>query len=177
MKSLDFGRYALCICVAVAMLAGCGGSQTPVGAPGTMPQASAISMFRGTSSSRHLYVADPGSGAIYRYALTNGLPQTSPDEVFAKIPGVDYLGVDRAGHIYAAGSNNSGGFVQKFSAGGTLLGKIALDISVGSFAVDNDGFMYVAPDAYGDQAFTYSPKSFKSSGPAQPSDADGRRRQ
>jgi hypothetical protein len=115
-----------------------------------------------------LYVADPGSGAIYRYALADGLPQTSPDEVFAKVPGVDYLGVDGAGHIYAAGSENSSGFVQKFSAGGALLGKIAIDISVGSFAVDNDGFMYVAPDIYGNQAFTYSPKSFKSSGHAKP---------
>ena len=115
-----------------------------------------------------MYVADPGSSAIYRYALTNGLPQTSPDEVFAKLPGVDYLGVDRAGHIYAAGSESSGGFVEKFSADGTLLGKIALDTPVGSFAVDNDGYMYVAPYAYKDQAFTYSPKSFKSSGPAQP---------
>ena len=91
-----------------------------------------------------------------------------PTKFLRKIPGVGYLGVDRAGHIYAAGSDNSGGFVQKFSAAGTLLGKLTLDVSVASFAVDNDGFMYVAPDAYGDQAFTYSPKSFKSSGPAQP---------
>ena len=36
MKSLDFGRYALCICTAVAMLAACGGSQPPIGAPGAM---------------------------------------------------------------------------------------------------------------------------------------------
>jgi hypothetical protein len=38
MKSLNLGRYALCSCVATAMLAGCGGSQPPVGAPGAMPQ-------------------------------------------------------------------------------------------------------------------------------------------
>jgi hypothetical protein len=37
MKSSDFGRYALSSCVAVAMLAGCGGSQPPIGAPGAMP--------------------------------------------------------------------------------------------------------------------------------------------
>ncbi|HXB82893.1 MAG TPA: hypothetical protein VNU22_06035 [Candidatus Acidoferrum sp.] len=35
MRSLDFSRYALSSCVAVAMLAGCGGSQPPIGAPGT----------------------------------------------------------------------------------------------------------------------------------------------
>jgi len=163
MRISGFSHFALGSCVTAALLAGCGAlrqtqgdMQPPIGAPGA------------TTSSHHLYVADPGSGAIYRYALTNGLPQTSPDEVFAKLPGVDYLGVDREGHIYAAGSDSGGGFVQKFSAAGTLLGKIALDTPVGSFAVDKDGFMYVAPEAYKDQAFTYSPKSFKTSGPAQP---------
>jgi hypothetical protein len=38
MKSLDFGRYTLSSCVAAAMLAGCGGSQPPMSAPGAMPQ-------------------------------------------------------------------------------------------------------------------------------------------
>jgi hypothetical protein len=38
MRSLDFIRYALSSCVAAAMLAGCGGSQPPIGAPGAMPQ-------------------------------------------------------------------------------------------------------------------------------------------
>jgi len=33
MKSLGFCRYALRSCVAAAMLAGCGGSQLPIGAP------------------------------------------------------------------------------------------------------------------------------------------------
>jgi hypothetical protein len=161
MKTVIASRYVLSISLAASSLVGCG-------TLGAMQQGPATSIFHGKSSSHHLYVADPGSGAIYRYVLTSGLPQTSPDEVFANIPGVEYLGVDRAGNIYAAGSDSSGGFVQKFSAGGALLGKIALNTSVGSFAVDNDGFMYVAPDAYSNQAFTYSPKSFKSSGPAQP---------
>lgn len=38
MKVSNFSRYAFCICVAVAILAGCGGSQSPIGAPGAMPQ-------------------------------------------------------------------------------------------------------------------------------------------
>jgi hypothetical protein len=42
MKNFDFSRYALCSCVAVAMLAGCGGSQPPIGVPGAMPQTSTI---------------------------------------------------------------------------------------------------------------------------------------
>jgi hypothetical protein len=34
MRSLGLGRYALRITVATAMLAGCGGSQPPIGVPG-----------------------------------------------------------------------------------------------------------------------------------------------
>jgi hypothetical protein len=41
-KSLGIGRYALSSWVAAAMLAGCGGSRPPIGAPGTMPQSRAI---------------------------------------------------------------------------------------------------------------------------------------
>jgi hypothetical protein len=37
MIRLDFSRYALCS-YAAAMLARCGGSQPPIGAPGAMPQ-------------------------------------------------------------------------------------------------------------------------------------------
>jgi hypothetical protein len=42
MRILDFSRYALTSCAAAAMLAGCGGSQPPIGAPGAMPQTSAV---------------------------------------------------------------------------------------------------------------------------------------
>jgi hypothetical protein len=42
MRGLGFGRYALGSCAAVAMLAGCGGSQPPMGASGAMPQAPAL---------------------------------------------------------------------------------------------------------------------------------------
>jgi hypothetical protein len=38
MRSLEFGRYALNMGSAAALLAGCGGSQPPIGAPGAMPQ-------------------------------------------------------------------------------------------------------------------------------------------
>jgi hypothetical protein len=42
MRSLGLSRYALCSCVAAALLAGCGGSQPPIVAPGAMPQSPAI---------------------------------------------------------------------------------------------------------------------------------------
>ncbi len=41
MRISDFGRYALNGCVAAALLAGCGGSQPPIGAPGAMPRRAA----------------------------------------------------------------------------------------------------------------------------------------
>ncbi|MFY9711248.1 MAG: choice-of-anchor tandem repeat GloVer-containing protein [Candidatus Cybelea sp.] len=45
MKCLDFSRYALSSCAAAAMLAGCGGSQLPIGAPNAMPQGRASSGY------------------------------------------------------------------------------------------------------------------------------------
>jgi hypothetical protein len=47
----DFGRNALSICAAVAFLAGCGGSQPPIGAPGAIPQGSAIATHAGHDTS------------------------------------------------------------------------------------------------------------------------------
>ena len=41
MTIIDFSRCALMSCAAAAMLAGCGGSQPPIGAPGAMAQTSA----------------------------------------------------------------------------------------------------------------------------------------
>lgn len=42
MSAFGFGRHALASCVAAAMLAGCGGSQAPIGPAGSMPQSQAI---------------------------------------------------------------------------------------------------------------------------------------
>ena len=42
MNSIDLGGYALSSCLAAAILAGCGGSQPPIGAPGAMLQSRAI---------------------------------------------------------------------------------------------------------------------------------------
>jgi len=42
MKVLEFSRYALSSCIVAALLAGCGGSQPPITAPGAMPQARAM---------------------------------------------------------------------------------------------------------------------------------------
>ena len=73
----DFSRCLFGISAATAMLAGCGGSQPPIGAPGAVPQSHAIVTHadRGTSwmlsdakGENLLYVADAGVGVIvYSY--------------------------------------------------------------------------------------------------------------
>ena len=45
MRNLGFSRHALTSCAAAAMLAACGGSQPPIGAPGAMPQSRASSSY------------------------------------------------------------------------------------------------------------------------------------
>ena len=75
MKGLN--HSALSSCVAAAMLAGCGGSQPPIGAPGAMPQTTAIAtdadrgkswMLPEAKGENLLYVADYGVGVIvYSY--------------------------------------------------------------------------------------------------------------
>ena len=77
MKSLGFGRCALCNCAAAAMLAGCGGLQPPIGAPGARPQTRAIAtqaerggswMAAEAKSDNLLYIANYGGGVeIYSY--------------------------------------------------------------------------------------------------------------
>ncbi len=59
MKSLRLGRYAVCTGVAAALLAGCGGSQPPVGATGGMQQSVAKSA-QGVHSGPLLYVSNDG---------------------------------------------------------------------------------------------------------------------
>jgi hypothetical protein len=75
MKSFRFSRYAFSGGVAVVLLAGCGGPQPPIGAPGAMPQASILAMHaerstswmkRGTSSSGNLlYVSNENVVAVF----------------------------------------------------------------------------------------------------------------
>jgi hypothetical protein len=76
MKISAFYCYALTSCVAAAMLAGCGGSQPPIGAPGAMRQTSSIATHadRGKSwmlpeakSEDLLYVSNVSNVVIFSY--------------------------------------------------------------------------------------------------------------
>ena len=77
MKILGVSRHALTIGAAAAMLAGCGGSQPPIGGPGAMLQSRATATLADHSGSRMrpngfnqnlLYVAtDPEAVLVYSY--------------------------------------------------------------------------------------------------------------
>ena len=73
--------YALSGCVAAALLAGCGGSQPPIGAPGVMQPSRTIAadaerggswMLPQVKSQDLLYVADYATQAVYVYSYPQG---------------------------------------------------------------------------------------------------------
>jgi len=82
MKSLGVTRYALTLGGAAALLAACGGSQPPIGAPGGIPQSHTISTnMKRTGSwmlpeakhaSQLLYVSDYGSNQVSVVKLPQG---------------------------------------------------------------------------------------------------------
>jgi hypothetical protein len=66
MRSLDFSRYVLGSYAIAAMLAGCGGSQPPVGTYGE-PSSAMVGKDQSL-----LYISDPQAGDVYMVALPSG---------------------------------------------------------------------------------------------------------
>jgi hypothetical protein len=68
---VSLGPFALALVAASALLTGCGGSQTPIGAPGAIPQTSALAMHveRGTS----WMLPGPSTGRSAHYAASGSL--------------------------------------------------------------------------------------------------------
>jgi hypothetical protein len=121
MKSFDFSRFALSISAAAAFLAGCGGSQPPIGAPGAMPQSRAIAtraqrggswMLPESSKQSLLYVADYRANAVYAYSY----PKGKSAGAITGISGPDSVCVDKSGNIWVT---NQGGTILEYAHGGT----------------------------------------------------------
>src|ERR1700734_559394 len=74
MKSLDFGRHLLGGLPAAAMLAGCGGSQPPIGAPGAMPAYTLRARTQNTQTQSNgvLIYASGGCGGVCVIAHPGG---------------------------------------------------------------------------------------------------------
>ena len=70
------GRHALTSCVAIALLAGCGGSQPPIGAPGAMAQRPAVALpVHGrydAKSADLLYSSAPDQGQVLIFSYPAG---------------------------------------------------------------------------------------------------------
>jgi hypothetical protein len=121
MKNVGFGHYAVSACAAVAMLAGCGGSQPPIGAPGAMPQSRALARHadRGTSwmlpeaKNEDLIYAVGGCGGTCILSYPKG-------KLVGEIPGYfsnyfEALCSDSNGNVYLTDDTQ----VVEFAHGGT----------------------------------------------------------
>jgi hypothetical protein len=113
MRTLDIARYALCSYVAAAMLAGCSGSQPPIGRTGS--DAAAVSGVAHTRShsgswmlpeakrSSLLYVSDAQSNEVTVYTFPSG-------RLVGVLDGFnDPYGecVDKEGHVFITSDNGS----------------------------------------------------------------------
>jgi hypothetical protein len=118
MRNLDFGHCALAICVAAAMLAGCVGSQPPIGAPGAMPHGYATATHAKKSVSGELLYASETEGSnvlVFSYPQ-GGLVQTLTG--FAAPPW--FICSDGSGDVFVPTTDSSSpGYIYEFAHGGT----------------------------------------------------------
>jgi hypothetical protein len=121
----DFGRFALSTCVAAAMLTGCGGSQPPIGVPGTLPQSAGMArpvvpgkswMPREARRQDLVYVSANVTGEIYIFSYPHG----SLVGTIAGLSNPAGLCADTSGNIWAVTVTSAGaGTLLEYSHGGT----------------------------------------------------------
>ena len=140
------GRYALTFCVTSAVLAGCGGSQPPIGVPGPMPQAYlAQSTTKYDASAPLLFVTNTTDNevAVYDAAAKN------PDPIAVITDGLEFpFGdcIDSDGTLYVTNAGfNEEGYVSEYAAGKT---KVTRVITKGIYlpaycAIDGAGDVWV----------------------------------
>ncbi len=115
-------HYAVGACVGVAILAGCGGQQPPIGAPGTMAQVATAQRPTPVAETRDLFVNDVGHNAVEILAnstwknvgaITDGIDE--PDDNW----------VDNEGRLYvtnlAGGPTDTGTGVTEYDRSGSLI--------------------------------------------------------
>ena len=161
-------RCALMSCAVAAMLAGCGGSQAPIGAPGAMPQANSQGREIAKPSSAMptykvsgplLYVADLSAEYnhvdVYRAAAKD---PTSLATISNKTDGPFGVCLDRQGTLYVTNEPGSGGpgWVSEYPIGKTAPSKIITDgINAPGFcAIDSQGNLWVT-NIYGRDVTEY----------------------
>ncbi|HEV3090552.1 MAG TPA: glycine-rich protein [Candidatus Cybelea sp.] len=144
MKDLDFGRYTLGSCVAVAMLAACGGSQPPIGATGAMAQApdnkAQSKTFKFTGAAQTFVVPNNVTViTVTAYGASGGkdgtnyvmggdggvvkavLPVTSGETLYVLVGGEGvngYNGLAGSGGFNGGGAGGAGGYTNSSENGG-----------------------------------------------------------
>ena len=113
MKSFGLGSYALSGGVALALLAGCGGSQPPIGAPGAMPQTAASHMRKASSSYGDLlYVGGQNGVFVLSYPQGKVITQFEPPS------GVQGMCSDQTGDVFVL-TGGGGTNIYEYAHGGT----------------------------------------------------------
>ena len=174
MRILGFSRYVLTSCAAAAMLAGCGGSQPPIGAPGAMPQSSAVATHAGRGKSWMKAGASKGN-LLYLSGGCGGTCVVSfPDG--ALVGGLNVGGAGArahaSGNVYIADQAqlleySHGGItpVSTFNVSSGELVACSVDIATGSVAVvtfeSQDFNVAIFPNGSG------TPKTYTVAGEAQ----------
>ncbi|MGA8661513.1 MAG: hypothetical protein WB644_04355, partial [Candidatus Cybelea sp.] len=130
MKTFDLSRYALS-CATAAMLAGCGGSQPPIGAPGAMPLQT--SELRAASQSLGykvtaplLYATNVGTFnvTVYPAKASDPAPLATISNTI-EVPVGDCI--DDQGTLYVANNAASGGWVSEYPLGKTTPSRMITD--------------------------------------------------
>jgi sugar lactone lactonase YvrE len=146
-------RYTSGICASVALLVGCGGSQPPIGAPGAMPQTSAIATQSDWSTETPNYKASgpllyvTNGDAIYNRVTVYEVKQKNPKPIAQITKDVnDAAGacVDKNGTLYVV--NEAGpGWISEYALGHTKpLRVIIKGINTPAFcAIDASGNLWV----------------------------------
>jgi len=122
MRNLGFGRVTLCCCVAAAMMAGCSGSQPPIGASGAMSEtvASTSRAFRTSYKVTPplLYVTNIGyqDVTVYQATAKDSAPLATISDGIV-IPGGACI--DGQGTLYVTDEPASDGWVSEYPLGKT----------------------------------------------------------
>jgi hypothetical protein len=171
MSSLSSNRSACILFAEAALLAACGGSQPPIGAPGAMPQASAVAtraqrdgswMLPKAKGDDLLYVSASGSSS---QVLVLSFPKGNLVGSLAGFTVPTGECVDHAGDVFVtdAGSET----VTEYAHGGqspilTLSDPdepygCSVDATTGNLAVTNLGNVAIYPNAQGSPTFYSDP--------------------
>ncbi|MGA8098728.1 MAG: choice-of-anchor tandem repeat GloVer-containing protein [Candidatus Cybelea sp.] len=137
MRRWNLSHYAISSCVSAALLAGCGGSQPPIGAPGALPQTSALATRTNRTHYKVLYSFgappdgnNPRAGLIYvgswLYGTTSGGGSYSCIDTLYQGCGTVFSvtlgGAERVLYSFGGGSDGSNPLAALIDVGGTLYG-------------------------------------------------------